>query len=156
MRILMRQRLLSILDHYDVCDEAGQKLFQVNGKIALTPELRIRNAAGEEIAHTKFEMFHLMPHYNFYENGEKIDRMVKKITLFRPRYELEEAGWMVQGNFLDHEYQVTDDEGREIANISKAYLKVRDTYAIDVPDARNVLRVLMVALIVDSVQHPLR
>ena len=27
MRILMRQRLLSILDHYDVCDEAGQKLF---------------------------------------------------------------------------------------------------------------------------------
>lgn len=156
MRILMRQRLLSILDHYDVCDEAGQKLFQVNGKIALAPELRIRNAAGEEIAHMKFEMFHLMPHYNFYENGEKIDRMVKKITLFRPRYELEEAGWTVQGNFLDHEYQVTDDEGREIANISKAYLKVRDTYAIDVPDARNVLRVLMVALIVDSVQHPSR
>ena len=97
-----------------------------------------------------------MPHYNFYENGEKIDRMVKKITLFRPRYELEEAGWTVQGNFLDHEYQVTDDAGREIANISKAYLKVRDTYAIDVPDARNVLRVLMVALIVDSVQHPSR
>ena len=46
MRILMRQRLFSILDHYDVCDEAGQKLFQVNGKFALTPELRIRNAAG--------------------------------------------------------------------------------------------------------------
>lgn len=46
MRILMCQRLLSILDHYDVCDEAGQKLFQVNGKIALAPELRIRNAAG--------------------------------------------------------------------------------------------------------------
>ena len=51
---------------------------------------------------------------------------------------------------------MTDDAGREIANISKAYLKVRDTYAIDVPDARNVLRVLMVALIVDSVQHPSR
>ncbi len=156
MRILMRQRLLSILDHYDICDEAGQLLFKVNGKFALTPELRIWNAAGEELGYTKFELFHLLPHYNFFADGEKIDCMVKKITLFRPRYELEQSGWTVHGDFLAHEYQVTDTEGREIANISKAYLKVRDTYAIDVSDARNVLRVLMVALIVDSVEHPSR
>ena len=137
MRIIMRQRLLSILDHYEIFDEAGQLLFKVNGKVAIAPELRIQNAEGEELGYTKFEMFHLL-----------------KVTLFRARYELEESGWTVQGNFMDHEYQVTDAEGREIANISKAYLKVRDTYAIDVPDERNVLRVLMIALIVDSVQHP--
>lgn len=154
MRIIMRQRLLSILDHYEIFDEVGQLLFKVNGKVAIAPELRIQNAEGEELGYTKFEMFHLLPHYNFFAGGEKIDRMAKKVTLFRARYELEASGWTVQGNFMDHEYQVTDAEGREIANISKAYLKVRDTYAIDVPDERNVLRVLMIALIVDSVQHP--
>lgn len=154
MRIIMRQRLLSILDHYEIRDEAGQLLFQVNGKIAIAPELRIQNAAGEELGYTKFEMFHLMPHYNFFAGGEKVDQMVRKVSLFRARYELKQSGWAVEGKLLDHEYKVIDAAGREIASISKAYLKVRDTYAIDVPDKNNVLRVLMIALVVDSIQHP--
>ena len=44
MRIIMRQRLLSILDHYEIFDEAGRLLFKVSGKVAIAPELRIQNA----------------------------------------------------------------------------------------------------------------
>ena len=52
MRIIMRQRLLSILDHYEIFDEVGQLLFKVNGKVAIAPELRIQNAEGEELGRT--------------------------------------------------------------------------------------------------------
>ena len=81
MRIIMRQRLLSILDHYEIFDEAGQLLFKVNGKVAIAPELRIQNAEGEELGYTKFEMFHLLPHYNFFAGGES--RSFARVTNWR-------------------------------------------------------------------------
>ena len=73
---------------------------------------------------------------------------VKKalITPLRDRFtvELEDGGKLdVEGNILDHEYQITRD-GIPVANISKRWFRVRDTYGVAVTPGQNDALVLAV------------
>jgi uncharacterized protein YxjI len=78
---------------------------------------------------------------------------VKKalITPLRDRFtvELEDGGHLdVEGDILDHEYQITRD-GIPVANISKRWFRVRDTYGVAVVPGQNDALVLAVTVCID-------
>ena len=58
-----------------------------------------------------------------------------------------------QGNFVDHEYTIERD-GDKIAEFSKRWFRVRDTYGVEVvPDENDVL-ILATAAVIDTMVHP--
>jgi uncharacterized protein YxjI len=58
----------------------------------------------------------------------------------------------VQGNILDHEYEITDGR-RKIAQVSKKWFRVRDTYGVEVaPDQEDVV-ILAVSVALDNMAH---
>jgi uncharacterized protein YxjI len=59
---------------------------------------------------------------------------------------------VVQGNITDHEYDVKYD-GRTLAEISKRWFTVRDTYAVDVADDADTPLVLAITVAVDWMGH---
>ncbi|MFI1990825.1 LURP-one-related family protein [Actinoplanes sp. NPDC020271] len=58
----------------------------------------------------------------------------------------------VQGNVLDHEYTIT--EGRAtVAEVSKKWFRIADTYGVEVAPGQNPVLLLAVAAVVDTMAH---
>jgi uncharacterized protein YxjI len=58
----------------------------------------------------------------------------------------------VQGNILDHEYEIKEGR-RKIAQVSKKWFRIRDTYGVEVsPDQEDVL-ILAVTVALDQMAH---
>jgi uncharacterized protein YxjI len=85
-------------------------------------------------------------------DGDTVARVKKAlITPLRDRFtvELEDGGKLdVEGNLLDHEYQITRD-GIPVANISKRWFRVRDAYGVAVVPGQNDALVLAITVCID-------
>jgi uncharacterized protein YxjI len=88
--------------------------------------------------------------------GERL-AMVKKalITPLRDRWIVKIAGGpdlSVQGNILDHEYHI--GEGRDkIAEVSKKWFRVRDTYGVQIDPGQNDALILAITVAIDMMAH---
>ena len=60
----------------------------------------------------------------------------------------------MKGNIVDHEYEIERD-GDTIAEVSKKWLRVRDTYGVEVRDVASTVLVLAVTVAVDALAHDL-
>ena len=58
----------------------------------------------------------------------------------------------MHGNVLQHEYEIERD-GHQIAEVSKKWFRMRDTYGIDVADPADVPLVVAVTVAVDAMAH---
>jgi uncharacterized protein YxjI len=61
----------------------------------------------------------------------------------------------VKGNIVDHEYELESDDGK-VAEVSKRWFRVRDTYGIQVAPGADTVLVLAVAVALDAMGHPAR
>ena len=50
---------------------------------------------------------------------------------------------------LDHEYEIEED-GRKVAEVSKRWFRVRDTYGVEIAPGQNDILVLAVAVAIDA------
>jgi uncharacterized protein YxjI len=55
----------------------------------------------------------------------------------------------VQGNVLDHEYEIEED-GRKVAQVSKRWFRIRDTYGVEIAPGQNDVLILAVATAIDA------
>lgn len=58
----------------------------------------------------------------------------------------------VKGNIVDHEYEVERD-GDKIAEVSKKWFRLRDTYGVEIEDENDTLLILAVTVAVDALAH---
>jgi uncharacterized protein YxjI len=61
----------------------------------------------------------------------------------------------VQGNIVDHEYTIEQD-GAKVAEVSKRWFRVRDTYGVEVAPGENDVLILAVTAVLDNMAHPAR
>ena len=157
MRYLMRKQLFAIGDDFWVEDESGQRVFRVDGKV-----LRIRqtfvleDASGAEVATIRKKLVALRDTMDVEVDGQVVARVRRAMfSPFRQRFNVDVAGgpeMVVQGNITDHEYQVQRD-GATVAEISKRWFSLRDTYAVDVAPDESVALVLALTVAVDWMGH---
>ena len=82
---------------------------------------------------------------------------VKKalITPLRERWVLaaDDVGQIqIQGNLLDHEYTF-EAGGRKIAETSKRWLRVRDTYGVEIAPGADTALILAATVAIDQMAH---
>jgi uncharacterized protein YxjI len=58
----------------------------------------------------------------------------------------------VQGNILDHEYSISERR-RKIAEVSKKWLSLTDTYGVEIDEGQNDILILAVAIAIDMMAH---
>ena len=157
-RYKMKQRMISIGDDFWIDDENGNKVFKVDGKA-----LRVRDTLF-------FEDNHGNKHCKIQERKVRVkDTMavedpdgnnmatVKKaiISPVRDRWVVKIGNGpdlKVQGNILDHEYSI--GEGRDkVAEISKKWFRVRDSYGVQVEPDYDDLLILAITVAVDMMAH---
>ncbi|MYY04833.1 MULTISPECIES: LURP-one-related family protein [unclassified Streptomyces] len=136
MRLLVRERIFGIGDDYWIEDADGHKVFLVDGKaMRLRDTFELKDAQGRVVVEIRQKLISLRDTMLIERDGEHLAKIKRKrLSLLRNHYRvtLEDGTELdVSGKILDREFAV-DYEGELLAQISRRWLTVRDTYGIDI------------------------
>jgi uncharacterized protein YxjI len=150
---VIRERFFSIGDDFDVLDEHGTKMFHVDGKVfSMRGRLVIEDPSGAEVASVHRHLVALRPTYEITIGGEKAAEVRKRLfTPFREKFTIDVPGpddLEMKGDLLDHEY-VIELGGDEVAVVSKRWLTIRDTYAVEIAAGQDPLLIIGSVLALD-------
>ena len=157
-RYQMRQNLVSIGDDFWIENERGEKVYKVDGKaLRVRSTLIFEDARGNQLAKIQEKMVRVRDTMDIESPDGKVIASVKKamITPLRERFSLEIPGsgdMNIQGNLLDHEYEI-EQNGKKVAEISKKWFRIRDSYGVEIAPGQNDLIILAATVAVDMIAH---
>jgi len=154
----MRQKLVAIGDDSWIEDEQGRRAFKVNGKaMRIRDTLVFEDAGGNELLKLQERKLRVRDTMTIEDPSGRTVATVKKamISPLRERFSVDVADGEdmdVQGNIVDHEYRISQG-GEDVAEVSKKWFRVADTYGVEIVDGRNVVLLLAVTAVIDSMTH---
>ncbi|WP_371483051.1 LURP-one-related/scramblase family protein [Kitasatospora sp. NBC_00315] len=158
-RYRMQQKMISIGNDYWIDNDAGDHLYKVNGKVLRARRTyKIEDREGHTVATVQGRPLRIKDSMAIEDaDGHRV-ALVKKalVSPLRDRWLIKAADGgelTVQGNVLDHEYTIERD-GYKVAEVSKRWFRVRDTYGLDVGPTADHATVLAAAVAIDAMTHP--
>ena len=155
MRYLVRERLFSITDDYWVTDERDDKVFLVDGKaLRLHETFELKDASGAILATIRKKFLAFTDTMEIEYDGA-VAATVRK-ALFSPlrnraviempgRGELEAVG-----DIFDKDFEIRDGH-QVIAQVSRSWFRIRDTYGVDVAPGENDALIVCIAICLDRI-----
>jgi uncharacterized protein YxjI len=153
-RYQMREKLFAIGDDFWVETEGGERAFKVDGKaLRVRSTFILESPAGEELLKIQEKKLRVRDTMEIEHDGDTVATIKKAlITPLRDRFAIELAAGgelSAKGNIVDHEYEIERD-GEKIAEISKRWFRVRDTYGIEVAPGENDALILAAVVCIDE------
>jgi uncharacterized protein YxjI len=159
VRYKMREKLVAIGDDFYIEDAQGRKAFKVDGKaLRMRNTLIFRDMQDQPLVQIQEKMLRVKDSMAIDDaNGHTIATVKKAmIAPLRQRFSVKIGDGPdldVQGNILDHEYTI--GEGRDkIAEVSKKWFRVRDTYGVEIEPGQNDVLILAVTAAIDQMASP--
>lgn len=150
MQLLIKQRVFSWTDTYDVYDEKEEPKYFVKAEFfALGHQIHVYDKSGKEVGMVKQRLFAVLPCFDIEIGGKETGSVQKEFSFFKPRYELDYNGWRCEGDFLAWEYDVYEACCVAV-HISKKPFQWGDTYVIDIVDPKDEVMALMLAIAIDA------
>jgi len=157
-RYQIRQRMISIGDDYVIENDRGERVYKLDGKaLRIRKTIRFEDMDGRELCKIQERMLHLKDSMEIEDPAGHRLALVQKamITPLRERWTVKiEDGpdLRVQGNVVDHEYTIERD-GQRVAEVSKRWFRVRDTYGVEIEPGENDILILATAAVIDTMTH---
>jgi uncharacterized protein YxjI len=153
----MREKLFAIGDDFWIENEAGDRAFKVDGKaLRVRDTLILQDVSGRELFKVQKQMLHVRDTMKIERDGATAATVKKAlIHAVRDRFSIEVEGGEdleAKGNIVDHEYTIERD-GDHVAEISKRWFRVRDTYGIEIAGDENDALLLAVVVCIDQISH---
>ncbi|MEU1347773.1 LURP-one-related/scramblase family protein [Streptomyces sp. NPDC005775] len=161
MRLLVRERLFGIGDDYWIEDTDGRKVFLVDGKaMRVRDTFELKDAQGRIVIEIKQKLLSLRDTMLIERDGEQLAKVKRKrLSLLRNHYRVtlvDGTELDVSGKIMDREFAV-DYDGELLAQISRRWLTVRDTYGIDIvrddADAGLLIAVAVCVIVLAEKEH---
>ena len=148
----MRERLMAVGDDFWIEDDDGRKVYKVNGKaLRLRDTFILEDANGTEVSKIQEKKLSVRDKMTI-ERGDTRATVHKRLIGIRDHYVIEVEGGedlKAHGNIVDHEYEIERD-GEKVAEISKKWFRVRDTYGVQLAQGQDVPLILAVSVCVDQ------
>jgi uncharacterized protein YxjI len=157
----MRQRLVSIGDDYFIDTDRGEHAFKVDGKaLRVRSTLLFEDPQGRELCKIQERMMRVKDTMEIEGPGGETLATVKKalITPLRERWTVKIGAGPdleIQGNLVDHEYTM-EAAGHKVAEVSKKWFRVADTYGVEIAPGQNDVVILATTVALDMMAHPSR
>lgn len=154
-RYQMREKLLSIGDDFWIEDESGRRAFKVDGKaLRLRKTLVLEDAGGRELMRIQDRPVRIREVMEVEDASGATVATVKKamISPLRERFTIDLAGggeMTAQGNITDHEFDI-ESGGTKVAEVSKKWFRVRDSYGVEVAPGQDPALLLAVTVCIDQ------
>ncbi len=154
----MRQRMISIGDDYTIENDRGERVYKLDGKaLRLRKTILFEDMDGHELYKIQERMLHIRDSMEIEAPDGHRAALVQKamIAPFRERWTIKTDGadMKIQGNIVDHEYTIERD-GHKVAEVSKRWFRVRDTYGVEVLPGEDDVLILAATAVVDTMAHP--
>jgi uncharacterized protein YxjI len=124
--------------------------------------LRIRNTLvletpdGEEVFTNQKKLLSIRDTMEIERDGRAVATVKKALmTPLRDRFSIEvEHGedMEAKGNIVDHEYKI-ERGGENVAEVSKRWFRMRDTYGIEIAETQDDALILAVTVCLDQMSH---
>jgi uncharacterized protein YxjI len=155
-RYQMREKMFSIGDDSWIEDEQGNKVFKVDGKaMHLRDTFILEDASGREVAKIQERKLHVRDTMAIERGGDTIATVHRRLVGLRDHLKVDLAGGAelkVHGNLVDHEYEIEGHDGK-VAEISKKWFRVRDTYGVEIAADQDDALILAIAVAVEDLTH---
>ena len=154
----MRQKIASIGDDFWIEDNNGNRVYKVDGKaLRVRDTMKFEDANGTELLKIQERVARIRDTMKIEDANGNTVASVKKavISPFRDRWDVKIEGSPdidVQGNLVDHEYTL-EMNGQKVAEVSKKWFRVADTYGVEVAEGQNPVIILAITSVIDSMTH---
>jgi len=158
-RYKIRQNLISIGDDFWIENEEGKRVFKVDGKVLrIRKTLVFEDVNGRKLAQIQERLLTIKDTMAIEDaNGDQLATVKKAlIAPLRDRWSVNVKNGPdldVQGDILDHEYSIKQGR-KKIAEVSKKWLSLTDTYGVEIDPGQNDILILAVAIAIDMMAHP--
>ena len=153
MKLYIKQKVFSWSDKFTVKDEMGNDRYLVEGEIfSFGKKLHVYDLQGREVAFIKQELWSWMPTYYVFCGDRQVAQIKKEFTFFFPKYTIEGLGWEINGSFMAHDYEITQN-GFPIVSIRKEWMTWGDSYELNISNPRDEIVALAVVLTIDCVME---
>jgi uncharacterized protein YxjI len=156
MRYMVREKLFRLGEDNDILNEAGQPVYQVDGKaLSLHNLMTVKDLSGAELAQVTRKLMALMATYEIvFAAGGGAEVHQRFSSPLHPKWTISVQGGdelEMRGNLLGHDFTVSKD-GQPIATVSKAWISLADAYGVDIADGQNDLLILCSVLALEAEQ----
>jgi uncharacterized protein YxjI len=155
MRYSVREKIFSIGDDYWITDEQGNQVFLVDGKaLRLRETFELKDRSGTVVATVRKKLLAIRDSMNIERDGTVIATVKKALISplhHRSVVELSGGGELeAVGNILDKEFEIRSG-GAVLAQISRSWFRLRDTYGVDVAPGQDDALMLAIAVCLDRI-----
>ena len=153
----MRQKIFALGEDFTIEDSAGHPAFEVDGKVmTLRETFELKDRGGNVVATIRGKLVSFRDKMDVLRD----DRVVATVTkaLFAPlraKFHVDIAGGKdlsLEGSIFDHEYTLTRGDD-VVAQVSKKWFTLTDTYGIDIAAGEDDALVLAIAVALDEMAH---
>jgi uncharacterized protein YxjI len=150
----MREKVFAIGDDFWIDTDDDRHAFKVNGKaLRMRSTFELETPTGETLLKIQEKKLHIRDTMELERDGETVATVRKAlITPLRDRFTIDLAAggeMTAKGNIVDHEYEIERD-GHKVAEVSKRWFRVRDTYGIEIAPDENDGLILAVTVCIDE------
>jgi uncharacterized protein YxjI len=150
---VIRERLFRLGEDAGITDEAGRPVLRVDGKVlSLHNRLILRDPAGRQIGQVHRKLAALRPAYQITIDGTDVAEVRRHLfTAFGERFTIGVHGagdMQISGDLLSHEFTI-DRDGQTVAAISKRWLSMTASYAVQVAPGEDDVLILASVLALD-------
>lgn len=152
MQLLIKQRVFSWSDTYDVYDESGEARYFIKAEIfTFGHQIHVYDKrSGEEVGSIHQKLLTFLPQFEIVIGGRTVGTIRKELTFFIPRYHVDFRGWEVEGDFMNWDYRAVRN-GRTVLSIYKQLFRWGDTYVLEYGDVGDEIPGLLLAIAIDAV-----
>jgi len=156
MRFLMKQKIFTLRDKFEVFDEHEQLAYVAKGGFfSFRKKLKLIDNQEKEVAEIKQKLFAIKPTFFITLADGQLCKIKKCFfPLFTSRFviSLPNTHIVIEGDFFAHEYRfIVATE--EIACVSKRWFSFGDTYGVDIKYPEDVSLILSCVAVIDMVMH---
>ncbi len=158
---VVKKKILSLNEHYDLEDKTGMKLGEADGNLFQLPaRFTVVDINGLELMRLEGKVLSLRNQFTFYDNtGNELGTIKKK--LLKPigeEFWVEKDGvefMRIHGNFTEHDYQMQLN-GVQVAYVHKKWFSMHDQLGISITgdvDHRVIIGAVIVIEHVEVTEH---
>jgi uncharacterized protein YxjI len=149
----MREKMFAIGDDYWI-EKDGDKAFKVDGKaLRVRDTLVLESPSGDELFTIQEKKLSIRDKMEVEHDGRTVATIKKAlVSPLRDRYSIEVddgEDMEVKGNILDHEFEF-ERGGHKVAEASKRWLRVRDTYGVEIQPGQDDALILACTVCIDQ------
>jgi uncharacterized protein YxjI len=157
MKYQMREQMFAIGDDFWIEADGGQRAFKVDGKaLRIRKTLILETPEGDEVLTIQKRLLSIRETMEIEHDGKTVAAVKKAlITPLRDRFSIEVEGgenMEAKGNIVDHEYRI-ERGGDRVAEVSKRWFRIRDTYGIEVAEGQDDALIVAVTVCIDQMAH---